>query len=521
MQRQQQLQNAKNTAKYSVLVIGGGATGLGVAVDAASRGFSTLLVERADFAKGTSSKSTKLVHGGVRYLAQGYVDLVKEALKERGRLAQNASHLFRTQPFIIPGEKWWTAYFYTFGLTIYDKLAGSLGIGKTRYLKKSLAQSKLLGVKASKLKNAVCYYDGQFDDARLAINLAQTAINQGANVLNYCEVISLLKDSNGKIIGATLRDNLDPTNIFDVKADCVINATGIFTNEINLMNDPKAEKIIVPSQGVHIVLDKSFLPGEHALMVPKTSDGRVLFAVPWHNKVLVGTTDTLVNEVTYEPKPLDEEINFILQTASEYFIKTPTKQDILSVFVGLRPLAAPKNNQSTKEVSRSHKITIANSGLVDIIGGKWTTYRQMAEDTLDMAIKAKLLPHKTCVTANLAIHGSDYDKIKYPASHLNCYGSDRFLIEQIIADNPETAEKLHQNYDFTVAQVIWAVKNEMAQTLEDVLARRMRLLFLDARVAKEVAPKVAQIIAKELNQNIEWQNQQIAQFQALCDQYYF
>ncbi len=518
MKRTEQLQQAKTDKIWDVVIIGGGASGLGIAVDAATRGYSTLLLERVDFSKGTSSRSTKLVHGGVRYLAQGDVKLVREALRERGRLAKNAPHLFKSESFIIPGEKWWTAYYYTLGLKIYDALAGKLSIGRTKYLNRHQANEELAGVKPEKLNNAVCYYDGQFDDSRLAINLAQTAIENGATAVNYCGVIGLDKNTQGKVCGVKVKDMLDGEE-FDVKAKCIINATGVFTNEINKMDNPTVGDTIVPSQGIHLVIDREFLPGNSALMVPKTSDGRVLFAVPWHDKLVVGTTDTLVQEAEYEPKPLEQEVDFILKTAEDYLIKAPTREDVRCVYVGLRPLAAPKDsNQSTKEVSRSHKVEISSSGLVDIIGGKWTTYRQMAEDTLDAAIKANLLPSKNCCTENLRIHG--YASADW-STYLGFYGSDRQYIEILAKENPEYAEKIHPDYPFFVAEVIWAVREEMAQTLEDVLARRVRLLFLDARAAKEVAPKVAAIMAKELNKDDAWIADQVQRFQTLAEQYYF
>lgn len=518
MKRIEQLQKAQSQKEWDVVVIGGGATGLGVAVDAATRGFSTLLVERADFSKGTSSKSTKLVHGGVRYLAQGDVALVKEALRERGRLEKNAPHLFKRQPFIIPGEQWWTAYYYTLGLTIYDRLAGKLGIGRTRYLNKAEASRELQGVKASKLNNGVCYFDGQFDDSRLAINLAQTAIDHGATVVNYCEVVGLDKNAAGKITGVQLRDNVSGEQ-FAVNAKCVVNATGVFTNEINAMDKPHAGDTVVPSQGIHIVIDRKFLPGDSALMVPKTSDGRVLFAVPWHDKLVVGTTDTLVKVAEYEPKPLEQEVDFILQTAKDYLVDAPTRADIKSVYVGLRPLAAPKEGgKSTKEVSRSHKVEVNESGLVDVIGGKWTTYRQMAEDTLDAAIKANLLPSKPCVTVDLKIHGH------HPAdmgNHLGYYGSDRKHIEAIANADAKAAEKIHPEFPFLYAEVKWVVENEMAENLEDVLSRRIRWLFLDARVAAEVAPSVAEYMAQLLGKDSDWVASQVSGFQTLAKQYHF
>lgn len=518
MKRNEQLQKAKTEQTWDVVVIGGGASGLGAAVDAASRGYSTLLVERMDFAKGTSSRSTKLVHGGVRYLAQGDVALVREALRERGRLAKNAPHLFKSEAFIIPGEQWWTAYYYTFGLWIYDRLAGKLSIGHTKYLSKKKATAELEGVKPEKLNNGVCYYDGQFDDARLAVNLAQTAIEQGATVVNYCEVIGLNKDDNGKVCGVKLKDNLDGET-FDVKAKCVVNATGVFTNEINRLDNPNAKDTIVPSQGIHLVLDRDFLPGDSALMVPKTSDGRVLFAVPWHDKLVVGTTDTLVKDAEYEPKPLEDEVDFILATAKDYLVKAPTKADVRSVFAGLRPLAAPKDEgKSTKEVSRSHKVEVTKSGLIDVIGGKWTTYRQMAEDTINAAIHANILPKKECKTVDLAIHGHHAADMQ---NHLGYYGSDRQYIEELAKADPKLAEKIHPDYPFLNAEVIWAVREEMAQTVEDVLARRIRFLFLDAKATSEVAENVAQLMAKELNKDNTWVQEQTDSLRTLCKQYHF
>ncbi len=518
MKRTDQLQQAKTDKVWDVVIIGGGASGLGIAVDAANRGYSTLLLERVDFSKGTSSRSTKLVHGGVRYLAQGDVKLVREALRERGRLAKNAPHLFKSESFIIPGEKWWTAYYYTLGLSIYDALAGKLSIGRTKYLNQRQANEELCGVKPEKLNNAVCYYDGQFDDSRLAINLAQTAIEQGATVVNYCGVIGLDKNAQGKVCGVKVKDMVSGEE-FDVKAKCVINATGVFTNEINKMDNPNAGDTIVPSQGIHLVIDRKFLPGTSALMVPKTSDGRVLFAVPWHDKLVVGTTDTLVKEAEYEPKPLEQEVDFILKTAKDYLVEAPTREDVRCVYVGLRPLAAPKDSsQSTKEVSRSHKVEVNASGLVDIIGGKWTTYRQMAEDTLDAAISAGLLPPKPCHTENLHIHG--YAPADW-STYLGFYGSDRQYIEAIAKENPEYAEKIHPDYPFFMAEVIWAIREEMALSVEDVLARRARLLFLDARAASDSAEKVARVMAKELGKDDAWVAEQTQQFQDLAKQYYF
>lgn len=512
------LEKLSTQQSWDVIVIGGGASGLGAALDAVTRGFSTLLLEAHDFAKGTSSRSTKLVHGGVRYLAQGDVALVREALRERGRLAKNAPHLFKTQPFIIPGEKWWTAPYYTFGLWLYDRLSGKLSIGKTRHLSQDEAKKRLSGVKEEKLLAGVCYYDGQFDDARLALTLAQTAIDKGATVLNYCKVIGLEKNESGKICGVKVRDEMSGVE-YAVQGKAVVNATGVFANDIMRLDDPNDHARIVPSQGVHIVLDSEFLPGEDALMVPKTSDGRVLFAVPWHGKLVVGTTDTLIKDVHYEPKPLEQEIQFILDTAKDYLKKAPTRADVRSIFVGLRPLAAPKEaGKSTKEVSRSHKIEVSDSGLIHVLGGKWTTYRQMAEDTIDAAIGAGLLPQSACQTVEMALHGS-VSGMHLDDNHLAVYGSDAEKIKALAQSDARLAEKIHANHPYTFAQVAWAMEHESALTLEDVLARRIRLLFLDAKAASEAAEAVASFMAERLSWDSVRLNREVTEFKALASQY--
>lgn len=502
---------------WDVIIIGGGATGLGVALDSATRGYKTLLLEQVDFAKGTSSRSTKLIHGGVRYLAQGNIDLVKESLYERGLLLKNASHLVRNQSFIIPNYRWWDSFFYTFGLKIYDVLAGKLSFGKSLKISKSETLARIQTIKSNNLKGGVLYHDGQFDDARLAINIAQTAIKHGATVLNYCKVEKLLKSNIGNIEGVIAKD-IETDTIYSLKANVVINATGVFTDAILKMDNPLAINTIRSSQGVHLVLDKSFLPGTDAIMIPKTKDGRVLFLVPWHNRVVVGTTDTLLDTHSIEPKALDKEIDFIIETANSYLSKQITKADVLSVFAGLRPLAAVKDtSKKTKELSRSHKIIVSKSGLITITGGKWTTYRRMAQDTLDKAIKLGKLPKAACKSKNIQIHGANGEVDK--SQHLHIYGSDQKAIQQLIDDLPALSEKLNQRLEFTKAEVVWAVRNEMARTVEDVLARRVRVLFLDAKAAIEVAPLVASILAEELDKDDDWIQNQIISFNEIAKFY--
>lgn len=519
MKRNEELSKLNTVKEWDFIVIGGGASGLGSALDATSRGFKTLLLESHDFAKATSSRSTKLVHGGVRYLAQGDIGLVKEALKERGLLAKNAAHVVKNQSFIIPNYTWWGGIYYKIGLSIYDFLAGKLSLGKTKYISKAKTIDKLPTIEQKNLASGVVYQDGQFDDARLAINLGQTIIEKGGSAINYIKVISLLKNDADKIIGVVAEDQFTKKQ-FQIRAKVVINATGVFTNDILNMNNPKHGKFVVPSQGIHLVLDKSFLKSDDAIMIPKTSDGRVLFVVPWHDRALVGTTDTLLENESFEPRALEEEINFVLNTARQYLAKKPTREDVKSVFAGLRPLAAPKDgSKSTKEVSRSHKVVTSETGLVSIIGGKWTTYRKMAEDTINKAMEIHNLGLTTSKTENLSIHGNLKPELVDRSSHLYVYGSDIPFIKTLQQSNPEYSEKIHPDHPFTIGEIIWAVQNEMAETIEDILARRVRLLFLDARAAIDSAQKVATIIAKEKGLSEEWIKIQTDEFIDLAKGY--
>ncbi|WPR72116.1 glycerol-3-phosphate dehydrogenase/oxidase [Flavobacterium sp. NG2] len=515
--RETLVQQIELESNWDVIIIGGGATGLGVALDSVTRGFKTLLLEQVDFAKGTSSRSTKLLHGGVRYLAQGNIDLVKEALHERGLLLKNAPHLVSNQSFIIPNYSWWDTIKYTIGLKVYDALAGKLSFGKSIHIGKKETLARLSTIKEEGLKGSVLYHDGQFDDARLAINIAQTAIEQGATVLNHFKVNRLIKDSNGMVMGVVAVD--EETKVtYSLNSKVVINATGVFTDEILKMDNSKSKNIVRPSQGIHLVLDKSFLPGKNAIMIPKTKDGRVLFLVPWHDKVVVGTTDTLLDSHSLEPKALDKEVDFIISTANHYLTKKVSKTEVLSIFAGLRPLAAPSDkSEKTKEISRSHKIIISKSELITITGGKWTTYRRMAQDTINKAITIGKLKKSSCKTKSVKIHGAiaSNDKVQ----HLYIYGSDQEKIQRLIADIPELGERLHERFPYTKAEVIWAIRNEMARTVEDILARRVRTLFLDARATLEIIPMVAAMLAEELNKDELWEQQQIKEFTNIANQY--
>jgi glycerol-3-phosphate dehydrogenase len=462
---------AARTKPWDIAVIGGGATGMGIAVDAASRGYSVVLLEQHDFGKGTSSRSTKLVHGGVRYLQQGNISLVMEALEERGRLLRNAPHIVHDLEFIVPNYQWWEAPFYGIGMKVYDLLAGKYGFGPSQILSREEVLQRIPTLSQEGLRGGVKYHDGQFDDARLLIDLATTATQHGACLVNYARVVSLSKDSDGLTNGLGFRDQ-ESGKQYTLAARCVINATGPFCDALRRVDEPAAKPIIAPSQGVHVVLPKAFLPGTAAIMVPHTRDGRVMFAIPWHGHTLIGTTDTAIDETTLEPDATSQEIEFIFETASDYLAKRPTRADVLSVFTGIRPLVKADDGSGTSTLSRDHTIQISASGLLTIAGGKWTTYRHMAQDAVDHAIVLGNLPERVCVTYKLAIHN--------PGSHDDDAG--------------------------------WFVRHEMARTVEDVLARRTRLLFLDTRAALVKAPQVARELAHELGRDEAWQQSQLSAF---------
>jgi glycerol-3-phosphate dehydrogenase len=502
------------TEPWDIAVIGGGATGMGVAVDAAARGLSVVMVEAHDFGKGTSSRSTKLVHGGVRYLEQGNIPLVMSALKERGLMRQNAPHLVHDLAFVVPNYSWWEAPFYGIGLKLYDMLAGRYGFGASKLLSKEETLERLPALEPEELRGGVVYYDGQFDDARLLIHLAMTAADHGAVLLNYCPATALLRDADGYINGLTARDE-ESGEALTIQARIVINATGVFTDFIRHMADPAAEQLVVTSQGIHLVFERSFLKGDTALMVPKTSDGRVLFVIPWHGHAVAGTTDTPVDTPTIEPRPFEEEIEFILDTASRFFVRPPTRADVLAVYVGLRPLV--KGDGKTSALSRDHVIHVDTSGLLTITGGKWTTYRAMAEDCVNHAITLGKLPDVDCPTKNLRIHG--YLEDSSSLGSLEVYGSDAEKIRTLAEASPSLAAQLHPALPYIAAEVVWAAREEMARSVEDVLSRRTRALFLNANAAIAMAKPVAKLLAAELGHDQIWIETQIEQFTELAQQY--
>jgi glycerol-3-phosphate dehydrogenase len=507
---------APQTEPFDLLIVGGGATGVGTAVDAASRGYRVLLVEQNDFGKGTSSRSTKLVHGGVRYLQQGNVTLVMEALRERGILLRNAPHLVRDQAFVVPNYAWWEAPFYGIGMKVYDMLATRYGFGRSRHLSSAEVKERIPTVEEEGLRGGVLYYDGQFDDARLLINLAQTAARQGAKLLNYCPCTGLTFDDAGFVNGARIRDAESGAEVA-VRARVVVNATGAWVDGVRKMAEPDAPPMIAPSQGIHIVLDRSFLPGDSAIMVPRTSDGRVMFAIPWHDHVVVGTTDTAIQTLDLEPRAREEEIDFLIETAAQYLHRDPTRADIRSVFVGIRPLVRAAEEGDTASLSRDHTIHIGPTGLLTICGGKWTTYRKMAEDCVDHAAQLGQLDERPCITKTLAIHGYHRNAARF--RELAGYGADAPALQVLMREDPALAERLSDVLPVVKAQVVWAVRKEMARTLDDVLSRRTRALQLDARAALAMAAPVAAIMARELQRDEAWEAAQVEAFQEIAAGY--
>jgi glycerol-3-phosphate dehydrogenase len=500
---------------WDLLVIGGGATGVGVALDAASRGYDVALVEQSDFGKGTSSRSTKLIHGGVRYLQQGNVPLVMEALKERGILRRNAPHLVSDLPFVVPNYQWWEAPFYGIGMKVYDALAGRYGFGSSANLSRAETIARIPTIETDGLRGGVIYHDGQFDDARLLIHLARTAAEQGAVLLNYARVVSLTREAGLFLDGALVRDE-EAGAEFGVRARLVINATGAFTDEVRRMDDAKAQPMVRPSQGVHVVLPREFLPGEAAIMVPHTDDGRILFAIPWHGRVLVGTTDTPLDEVSLEPRPFAEEVDFILEHAVRYLTRDPRREDVLSVFAGIRPLVAAQDapDGDTAKISREHQIHVSASGLMTVAGGKWTTYRKMAEDAVDHAAVIADLEPRECVTRTLNIHGHHANAERF--GPLALYGADAPALQELLDERPDYAEPLHPRLPVLTGEIAWGARHEMARTLDDALARRTRSLVLDARATIEATPKAARVLAEELGRDDDWAMSQVEEFRELA-----
>ncbi len=512
MTRPELLQRLDGERNWDLLVIGGGATGLGVAVEGASRGYRTLLLERDDFGSGTSSRSTKLIHGGVRYLQQGNISLVLEALHERGVLIRNAPHLVHNLSFVVPLYDWWEGPFYGVGLKIYDMLAGKLGLGPSQLLSREETLRHIPTVEPAGLRGGVIYHDGQFDDARLAVALARTCEDLGGVPLNRMEVSGLLK-TDGLVCGVAACDR-ESGRQYEIESRVVVNATGPFCDAVRQLDEPGAEPLIAPSQGVHLVLPRGFLPGDSAIMVPHTDDGRVLFAVPWYDRVIVGTTDTPMDRVAAEPRPLAAELEFLLEHAARYLTRDPDMADILSVFAGIRPLVRGGDATRTATLSRDHTLLVSAAGLVTITGGKWTTYRRMAEDTVTCAARLAGLDERPSRTSDLPVHG----RLVEPAAAgpWRLYGADAAALDELCVVQPALLQLLHPRLPYRLAEVVWAVRHEWARSVADVLSRRTRALILDARAAMEAAPAVASLMAVELGRDDVWQAAEVSAFRALA-----
>jgi len=493
-------------AEWDVLVIGGGATGLGAAVEAASRGYRTALVERADFAKGTSSRSTKLVHGGVRYLEQMNITLVLDALQERGHMLENAPHIVHNLSFVVPIFDYFGLPYYGFGLKVYELLSGKLSFGASKMLSPEKTLAMLPGVAESGLRGGVLYQDGQFDDARYAISLLRTFEELGGVAANYVEATELI-EHNGKLVGIRARDREGDAEC-ELRAKAVINATGVFTEGILAMEGDR-ESLLSVSQGSHFVLPHDFLPSTNAMMIPKTSDGRVLFAIPWHGATVVGTTDEAVDGPSVEPRAMEVERRFLREHIEKYLGRRPKSEEILSVWSGLRPLVR-KGGGATSKLSRDHTILVRPSGLVTITGGKWTTYRRMGQDVVNRAAEVAGLKKEPSRTRALRLHGWTKDVAAVESERV--YGSDLALIEKLSDEDPSLTTLLHPRLPYRLREVVWAARHEMARTVEDVLARRLRALFLDARAAIEAAPAVANVLARELGRDEAWKARDLEDF---------
>ncbi|GIW86496.1 MAG: glycerol-3-phosphate dehydrogenase [Isosphaeraceae bacterium] len=494
---------------WDMLIVGGGATGLGCAVDAAARGYRVALVERGDFGQGTSSRSTKLIHGGVRYLRQGRIGLVMESLGERARLMTLAPHLVRDQPFVVPVHRPGGVLFYGLGLRLYDLLAGRNRLGWSRPLSAAQTRSLLPTLRSDRLRGSVLYHDGLFDDARLLVALAQTAAAQGACLANYVEVEQWIDGPERRLAGAVARDR-ETGQALAIRARVVVNATGPFSDRLRRVDNPAARPLIAPSQGAHLVLPRSFLPGDSALLIPRTRDGRVLFAIPWHDHIVVGTTETPLDEPDPDPRPRPNEIAFLLETLAHYLTRPASAADLRSIFAGVRPLVRSGSSRNTARLARDHLVEVSPSGLVSVLGGKWTTYRRMAEDAVNRAAVVAGLPRRPCVTGSLPIHGHEGPSIG--SDHWAVYGSDALALRELAGSQPELAQRLHPELPYRAAEVVWAARNEMARTVEDVLCRRTRAAFLNARAALAIAPQVAALMATVLGRDATWIDQQRTSF---------
>lgn len=501
LNRRESLHEIQQGGVWDVLILGGGANGLGCALDASLRGYRTLLLEKNDFAAGTSSRSSKMIHGGVRYLKRGDIPMVRSALRERDILLRNTGGLVKEQRFIIPLYSVIDLGLYMAGMRVYDLLAQGQQMKRSQFLSAAAVRQCLPGLCSIGLKGGIAYSDGHFDDARLALSIAQGAARQGATLMNYASAVGLLKASRaGKVEGVMVHDEHTHQE-YEIRSRLIINATGVFVDSILAMDNPHLRKLHRISQGSHIVLPAEFLPGDYAMLIPKTSDGRVLFCLPWYGRLLIGTTDMEMTRATEEPHPQERELNFLLNTCSRYLARKPDFTAILSMFSGQRPLPDRYGSKPTKQLSREHRIDISSSGLVSILGGKWTTYRAVAQEALDKGLAS--------IGDECRSHSTDMVKL----------GELGTQMSEIEEEDPKNRELISPHFPYKIAQIIAAVRYEMAATLTDVMARRTRMLLLDVRKARQCAPQVAHIMAKELGEKEPWIQRQQKDFYQLTRQY--
>ena len=528
MNRQQRLDSLKQQGIFDLLVIGGGATGCGIAVDAASRGLSVALIDKNDLAEGTSSRSTKLVHGGVRYLEaavkkmdRAQYHLVKEALYERGVFLKNAPHFATRLPLVTPLYKWTEVPYVFAGLLLYDFLAGKESLGSSSVVSRKEALKRFPMLKREGLKAGVVYYDGQFNDARMAVTLALTAQKHGAIVANHVEAVAFDK-ADGKLCGARVRDALNGEE-FSICARGIVNAAGPFVDRLRQLDEPASAPILKAASGIHIILPSRFVPADTGMLIPKTEDGRVLFILPWQGHALIGTTDS-PSEIMDHPQAQEDEIEYVLRHVNKYFDVTASRSDVLAVWSGLRPLVQAPETTDTAQLVREHLMMVSPSGLLSMAGGKWTSYRKMAEEAVDQAIESfGFKPQHPCQTAHLRLIGAEnfdsagesvlvknYGLDADVANHLHhSFGDQAMRVARLAGEGPGK-RRLHTRHPYIEAEVLYATRFEFAERASDVLTRRIPLALLDNAAAKEVLPHVVGLMGDELAWDQARRNEEMA-----------
>jgi glycerol-3-phosphate dehydrogenase len=520
-------------SSFDICIVGGGATGAGCALDAAARGYRVLLVEKEDFGAATSSKSTKLIHGGVRYLEQavkklswGQFTMVRKALKERSTLLKIAPHITRPLQLITPCRTWVEGLYYFIGLKLYDVLSGRTNLGSSELLTKRKALERIPTLKKPHVVSAVMYYDGQLDDQRFNLALVQTAAQQGAICLNHLALCSFETNGQGALTHANLRCQLTGAP-YQVAAKVFVNATGPFADGLRGLANPKLPQRLRVSRGVHIVLPKPMMPSAQALLIPQTADGRLIFAIPYQKHLLVGTTDDEAVLTDADFGPTAAEVDYLLQYLNDYLDVNASPDDLMSGFGGLRPLVMAAGGQ-TKDLIRDHEVELdAQSQLISILGGKWTTYRLMAKDTIDTA--ERILQRRVpCATHQLRLVGSqnfghhtaialqqatgwDHEVVKHLCSK---YGDAALSIGQSTSTNPELAERLLPGMPYTHAELQHVLVHEMACTVKDVIGRRWGTQLANLQQAQQLIPVVGQLMAAHFGWNAEQCQQHIGGYLA-------